>query len=91
MLQTKNNSPDLLVGDHEHMGSIMIFVLPCTILNVILLKSIILALVNKEFRNVLAEEIPSWKIDPKVAQTLQRVTQFEENNLRRIEYAAFKR
>ena len=91
MLQTKNNSPDLIVGDHEHMLSTMVFVIPCTVVNVILLKAIILALVNKEFRNVLADEVISLKINPKVAQTLQKVTKFEQINLRIIENAAFRR
>lgn len=90
-MQTKNNSPDLLVGDMSKIYILMIFVIPCTVINVILLKSIILGLINKEFRNVLSEEVSSWNVDPKVANTLRRVTQLKENNLRRIESVAFQR
>lgn len=79
------------MGDHEHMLSVMLFVIPCTLINVILLKAIILALVNKEFRNVLADEVVSLEINPNLAQTLQRVSKFEQVNLRKIENAAFRR
>lgn len=91
MLQTKNNWPDLVLADPAHRAAMLLCAVPCTILNVILLKSIILALVNKEYRNSLAAEAPSWKVDPKVAITLRRATELDTNNLRKIEKAAFRR
>jgi len=91
MLQTRNNSPDLLLGDPAHITVLMAFVVPCTIINVIILKSVILGLVNKEFRNVLSQEVSTLNINPKVAKTLRRITLIKENNLRRIERAAFNR
>ena len=73
-LQTKNNTPDLAIFKPEFMRMFWVFNIICTVLNVIILKSLTLALVNEGYRKTISSEVESWNLSPEVAITLHRAT-----------------
>lgn len=73
-LQTKNNTPDLAISKAEFMRMFWVFNIICTVLNVIILKSLTLALVNEGYRKTISSEVESWNLSPEVAITLHRAT-----------------
>lgn len=89
-LQTKNNTPDLALPRVEFMRMYWFFNIVCTIVNVIILKSLVLALISGGYRKTLSGEVDTWNISPHVMTTLHRATHMGKGtDIRAIERAAF--
>jgi hypothetical protein len=86
-LQTVNNSPDVIVQMREYMFLLSFFYVGSTVINVILLKSITLAIVNEGYRKTLLEDLEILQGNNKVVQVLEKIqdTGFKAANLKHVE------
>ena len=84
-LQTVNNSPDVIVQQRPYMLTLLFFYVSSTAINVLLLKSITLAVVNEAYRSALKKDVKIHKKSKRVASVIGNIGNFREADYKHVE------
>lgn len=84
-LQTVNNSPDVIVQQRPYMLTLLFFYVASTAINVLLLKSITLAVVNEAYRSALKRDVKIHRKSKRVASVIGNIQNFREADYKHVE------